>query len=356
LKYLYWLACRHEVKRRHRINFLTDYPSAKKLFYMTQEEMIMTGCFLPAEITVLRKAQNEKTLDRSWEQLKRRNIGFVGYGTEGYPKRLMQIPDPPVGIFYRGNLPEEGQPAAAVVGARMCTEYGRSVAAEIGKRFAKAGVAVISGMARGIDSASHAGALQGGGKTYAVLGCGCDVIYPKSSRALYENILADGGGILSEYVPGTQPLPYFFPERNRLISGLSDLLIVAEAKERSGSLITADCALEQGLDVYAVPGRIGDRSAAGCNRLIWQGASILYDLDAFFSDSGLSELGTRAAREALTGEERTVYDCLELQTKSFTRILEESGSDPVRLSQVLSNLKEYGLVREDYRNYFSRCL
>ena len=126
----------------------------------------------------------------------------------------------------------------------MCSEYGRSIATKLGKLLADKDVQVISGMALGIDSASHAGALQGKGSTFAVLGCGCDVCYPKNARNLYENIQSSGGGILSEYPPGTKPMPYRFPERNRIISALSDCLVVVEAKKKSGSLITADAALE----------------------------------------------------------------------------------------------------------------
>lgn len=245
--------------------------------------------------------------------------------------------------------------------AHVCApEYGRSIATKLGKLLADKDVQVISGMALGIDSASHAGALQGKGSTFAVLGCGCDVCYPKNARNLYENIQSSGGGILSEYPPGTEPMPYRFPERNRIISALSDCLVVVEAKKKSGSLITADAALEQGKDVYAVPGRFGDALSEGCNALIGQGAGIIYDLDIFLENLGyLPEKEaetTKIKNISLAKTEQLVYCCLDLHPKHINYIIEETGLDLLTVLRDLGNLKRYRLVQETFQNYFSKSI
>ena len=170
----------------------------------------------------------------------------VGRGQEGYPERLMPFADMPSRLFVRGALPADEQKTAAIVGARICTAYGKSQAAFFAQVLAANGVAVISGLACGIDAAAHEGALRGKGKTFAVLGCGVDICYPKQNYPLMRRMLENGGGVLSEFPPGAEPLPWHFPIRNRVISALADVVLVIEAKEKSGSLITADYALEQG--------------------------------------------------------------------------------------------------------------
>ena len=202
-------------------------------------------------------------------------IFTVGRGQEGYPERLMPFADMPSRLFVRGALPADEQKTAAIVGARICTAYGKSQAAFLAQVLAANGVAVISGLACGIDAAAHEGALRGKGKTFAVLGCGVDICYPKQNYPLMRRMLENGGGVLSEFPPGAEPLPWHFPIRNRVISALADVVLVIEAKEKSGSLITADYALEQGKTVFALPGRTTDATSRGCNRLIADGAAAL---------------------------------------------------------------------------------
>lgn len=171
-------------------------------------------------------------------------IFTVGRGQEGYPERLMPFADMPSRLFVRGALPADEQKTAAIVGARICTAYGKSQAAFFAQVLAANGVAVISGLACGIDAAAHEGTARKG-KTFAVLGCGVDICYPKQNYPLMRRMLENGGGVLSEFPPGAEPLPWHFPIRNRVISALADVVLVIEAKEKSGSLITADYALEQ---------------------------------------------------------------------------------------------------------------
>ena len=211
------------------------------------------------------------------------NIHYIRRNSDYFPLRFEGLSDVPQGLYCIGSLPDDNVPSVAVVGARSCSSYGRKTAFALGKFLAEHGVQVISGMAMGIDSSAQEGALAAGGKTFAVLGCGVDICYPRTSYAVYD-ALAVRGGIIAEVEPGTKPLAYNFPRRNRIISALSDIVIVVEAREKSGSLITVDCALEQGRTVYAVPGRLGDRLSDGCNYLIAQGAGILWSFEAVMEE------------------------------------------------------------------------
>ena len=200
-------------------------------------------------------------------------IRWIGRSARGFPRALAAIFDPPAGIFVRGDEQLELLDCAAValVGARSCSPYGAHVARAFGRELAAAGLVVVSGLARGIDGEAHCGALEAGGKTVAVLGCGIDRDYPAAHAELARRIAANGL-IVSEYAPGVEPAPWRFPARNRIIAGLTAATVVVEARERSGALITADLALEEGREVLAVPGEITSALSDGTNRLLRQGA------------------------------------------------------------------------------------
>lgn len=244
-----------------------------------------------------RACAHEAYLDRAVQELERRRIRYVWAGETDYPKRLRQIEDPPFGIYVRGRLPEEKKPSVGIVGARMASAYGRRAARFFAGRLAAAGIQIVSGMARGIDGIAGRSALEEGNASFAVLGGGVDICYPEENRDLYE-ALGERGGLISEYRPGVQPENRFFPPRNRLISGLSDLILVVEAKDRSGTLITVDRALEQGKDVWAVPGRIEDCCSSGCNRLIRQGAGIALSPELILEALGVQNGGRSAGAGA----------------------------------------------------------
>lgn len=210
-------------------------------------------------------------------------IRKITRGMAEYPARLREIPDPPACLYVKGRLPENDRPSVAVIGARDCSAYGRSVAMQLGAGLGAAGVQVVSGMARGIDGISQEAALDAGGTSFGVLGCGADICYPAQNRGLYEKLCAEGG-VLSEYEPGTPPRAWHFPPRNRIVSGLADAVVVVEARAGSGTLITVDMALEQGREVYAVPGRVTDGLSVGCNRLIRLGAGLLPDMEEFLEE------------------------------------------------------------------------
>ena len=258
------------------------------------------------------------------------NIHYIRRNSDYFPLRFEGLSDVPQGLYYIGSLPDDNIPSVAVVGARSCSSYGRKTAFALGKFLAEHGVQVISGMAMGIDSSAQEGALAAGGKTFAVLGCGVDICYPRTSYAVYD-ALAVRGGIIAEVEPGTKPLAYNFPRRNRIISALSDIVIVVEAREKSGSLITVDCALEQGRTVYAVPGRLGDRLSDGCNYLIAQGAGILWSFEAVMEElDGMAALRKpRARHKAVQSTQMT-----EPSPQGREYQLGEGSVPPIRFHQM----------------------
>jgi DNA processing protein len=200
-----------------------------------------------------------------------RGVTVLAYCDPGYPARLRDIPDPPPALFVRGRV--DNTPAVAVVGSRRATPYGRAAAGRLARDLSLAGLVVVSGMARGVDAAAHQAALEAGGVTVAVLGCGPDVVYPREHRRLADAIAA-GGALVSEFTPGTLPLPGHFPRRNRLISGLAAGVVVVEGAEDSGALVTADYALDQGREVFAVPGSIFSPRSGAPHLLLRQGAAL----------------------------------------------------------------------------------
>ena len=274
--YAYWLHAAMERDNKGIENLLREKGTAEKIYHMTEKELTLL-------LDEKRKARMMET-KRNWsireayERLRASGVVFYTKNHPDFPVKLREIPDCPYAIYVKGKLPEARKGTVAVVGARNCSAYGSYVARECGKALGRAGIQVISGMARGIDGISQKGALDAGGTTYAVLGSGVDVCYPESNRALYEEI-QERGGIISEYRPGMYPAARNFPPRNRIISGLSDIVLVIEAKEKSGTLITVDMALEQGREVFVLPGRITDSLSFGCNRLIKQGANIMLSIE-----------------------------------------------------------------------------
>ena len=252
LKYWVWLTALPGLSNRSRLLLLERYGSPEDVYYADAEELALTEGLTPGQAQLL----SDKSLtraDRILADCARGDIFLLTMQDAAYPARLRDIFDPPVLLYGKGSLPLFDEEAAiAVVGTRSCTPYGLRCAHRMGYELARQGAVVVSGMAKGIDGAAMRGALQAGGFTAAVLGGGVDVVYPAENRRLYEDIAATGV-LLSEYPPGTEPLPGHFPVRNRIISGLSLASLVVEAPVRSGALITAHAALDQGRDVFAVP-------------------------------------------------------------------------------------------------------
>lgn len=304
-----------------------------------------------------------------YERMLEKGIRFVTVGEEGYPRRLAEISNSPYGIYYVGRMPEEQGRSVAVIGARECSEYGRHMAKLFGEQLAEAGIQVVSGMARGIDGISQKAALGGGGYSLGVLGCGVDICYPRENKGLYEELI-DKGGVCSEYPPGIEPRALLFPRRNRIISALSDAVLVIEARERSGTLITVDMALDQGKEVYAVPGRATDLLSDGCNRLIRQGAGLItspQELLAELSGLGNQTLACHTKQPYrqqelifLEGRQKELVQMLDYQPQSVQVLqarYEEKYSIHMTIPELLHELLQLcvnGYAKQISGSYFMR--
>ena len=276
LKYWVWLAECRGVSNQARLALLRHFGSPEDVFYADTGEILLTEGITREQAKALEDHKLDKA-DKILADCQRLGLRILTIQDAEYPGRLQNIYDPPCLLYVKGRLPAIDETAAvAVVGTRDCTPYGVACAEKLGYGLASGGAVVVSGLAKGIDAAASRGALRAGGVTVGVVGNGLDVHYPYESRYLYEDIAA-AGVLLSEYPPGTEAAGSHFPARNRIISGLSLATLVVEAPERSGALITAETALEQGRDVFAVPGPIDAPTSVGCNRLIRDGAGLVSD-------------------------------------------------------------------------------
>ncbi len=298
------------------------------------------------------------------KKLRKMGIRFASIYADEFPEKLRNIPDPPFGIYYKGKLPDPNKPSVAIVGARLCSDYGRFMSREFGKGLALSQVQIISGMARGVDGISQKAAIEAGGSSFGVLGCSVDICYPEENRDVYDKICLEGG-LISEYHPGTEPKANLFPMRNRIISALSDIVLVVEARQKSGTQITVDQALEQGKEVLAIPGRVTDRLSDGCNFLISQGAGVALSvsdvLDRLWKTGDENELKISDDDENETKDdketdiddetedikvektvEEEIFDSIDIIPISASTIMERLHSKDIDLSipQLMSNLME----------------
>lgn len=266
---------------------------------------------------------------------------------------LATIPHPPKQVYVRGTI-AGSSPAVAIVGTRKPTPYGRAVTLELAEKLARRGIVIISGLALGVDGIAHQGALNVGGQTVAVLASGVDLITPTSHRQLAGQILAAGGAIISEYEPGTPPLAHQFLERNRLVSGLADAVIVTEASARSGTMNTVMHALEQGRDVYAVPGNITSLTSAGCNKLIEQGAAPIIDIDAFVDRFvPLENAPKQPLLLAQTTEEQAILDLIQSGITDGDELQKKSRLSASTYSTTMTMLELRGVIRPLGANHWS---
>lgn len=266
-------------------DFLLEYYGSAKAVYEADELQLssLEGILKKSSLSGLLEKKTLVDPVRDYEHFLSEGIRYVSRNNELFPKRLLNIPSPPIGLFYKGELPSHEMPIIAMVGSRSCSAYGKETSIRLAKELALNRVGVVSGMAMGIDGFAHRGALNGGFKTYAILGCGPDICYPNSNIDIYKRIPLSGA-VISEYYPGRQPFSANFPRRNRLISGLSDGVVVVEARKKSGTLITVDFALEQSRDVYVIPGRIDDVLSEGCNKLLRSGAKPVLEVEDIVED------------------------------------------------------------------------
>jgi DNA processing protein len=277
--------------------------------------------------------------------LSAKGFRFVGRSEPDFPQALRELHDPPPGLFLRGSAEPQllSEPAVAIVGARSCSSYGAQVARMLGRELAGAGLVVVSGMARGVDGEAHRGALEAGGATVAVLGCGVDRDYPAAHAHLARGI-CDTGLVLSEYAPGVEPAPWRFPARNRIIAGLALATVIVEARERSGALITADFALEEGREVFAVPGEITSTLSAGTNALLRVGAAPLTSPADVLEVLGLE---ARAPEQLDLGDEAaSVLAALSREPAGADELGRVTGLEAAVLAKALAELELAGAVAE----------
>jgi len=356
LKYWVWLSSLPDITPRRRILLLEHFGSPKNLWEASEKDL--------QEVSQIPKLCIYRILDKNLrersgkylDKLKGNKIRTITINDRSYPDILKSIYDPPAVLYVKGKF-YNNEKAIAVVGSRNATRYGLNMAEKLSYELAKCGLTVISGMARGIDSQAHCGALKAGGRTVAVLGCGLDTVYPSENEDLAKRILVSGA-IVSEYLPGMPPFSYNFPLRNRIISGLSLGVVVIEANEKSGSLITANLALEQGREVFAVPGNINNANSIGTNGLIKDGAKmvtsiedILEELDVSFeTGKTVLALPENAAADykfrGLECDEMTIVRVLQRGMLHVDLLSNYSGLSVQMVNAILVSLELKGLVEQ----------
>ena len=354
MKYEYWFANIKGLTNKEKIRIRGLVPLAKALFYIEETELKKLGVEEKFKKSILNSIKEWK-LEDEYKKLCEKKVKLITVYDSRYPEKLKNISSAPYALYAKGELPKSNVLSVAMVGARSCSAYGQAMAKEFSQYLAQAGVQIISGMALGIDGISQRSALACGGKSFGVLGCGADICYPPEHYSLYQQ-LESFGGIISEQPIGTKPFPSFFPARNRIISGLSDVVVVIEAKEKSGSLITADMALEQGRDVYALPGPITSILSKGCHNLIKQGAGILISPQEFLNELGVfhqHKIGKEVENKiVLETTENMVYSCLDFEPQNLDELLIKTTLELPVLIQSLICLEVKGYIKEIGKNYY----
>lgn len=357
----YWLNRIPGIGSVTAIELVKKLGSAKAVYLACENQL--KKLVSPKQLTALRNKPDFIKLQKEYTKVGEKKIQMVFWDEKAYPARLKTLKDAPFVLYYIGKLPKEEENTIAIIGARECSAYGSYVARAFAEKLAKENVSVVSGMARGIDGIAQEAALEAEGESYAVLGCGVDICYPARNRDLYER-LKKKGGIISPYPPGTAAVRTLFPYRNKIVAALSDAILVIEARQKSGTLITVDMALEQGKDVYAVPGRLTDRLSDGCNCLIRQGAGIALSPEDilkemhilqnrginFFPESEISQ------KEA---EKEEVLRYLDFTPKSIEEILEQiqAEGEEKSLQQLMLELVQLciaGKAKQTAGHYFYR--
>lgn len=359
--YEYWLSQIPYVGSATIQKLLNRYGTPEQIYRAPVAELAEDRLLTGRQLTSLersRSAQAFHKIDKDLELMKRQNIRLITSGSSEYPESLRYIANPPYSLFAKGNLPDPGRPCLAVVGGRTTSYAARSFAAKIGRELAEHGIGVVSGLARGIDVAAQQGVLSiPGGVTYGILGCGIDQCYPEENMEPYM-LMQQQGGVISEFAPGVRPVAANFPMRNRLISGLSQGILVIGARENSGSLITVSHALEEGKDIFVVPGNVWDPGFEASNRLLKEGAvpvtgiRDILDGMGIFVDEDISSTKDRIVKN-LTGEEARIYELLGLSPVHISQICEALQMSVPQVLQVIHGLLGRGIVREEGNHYYT---
>ena len=363
--YMLWLSSLLPQLGSRKLNdLLTRVGSAREIFTSSPSLLRSQTYLTDNALSAIIKNRDLNYIETILQDMESKKMAYLSRNHDRFPTLLASIPDPPIGIFYIGELPADATNKIAIIGSRRCSEYGLLTARLLAKPLAENSIVVVSGMAKGVDSMAHRGAIEGGGKTIAVLGSGADICYPAENRHLRDAII-ENGCVLSEYPPGRRPTAAFFPARNRIISGLSRAIIVAEAGKKSGTLITVDQATEQGRDVLAVPGNIVSPLSAGTNLLIREGAIPVTDYtDVLFAlglshkkdtanldnqyahGSGVSDKARNDVINSLAPEEKLVYDSLAYEPVSFDSLILSTKLASSTLHYLCTTLELKGLIKK----------
>lgn len=359
--YWFWLCSIKGINRKIIEILLRHLEHPREIYFLRERELesLLKEQLRTKKLEqVLFQFSRSLSLDsvkKEYEKLERAGILFFSCEDEMYPKKLRRIYDYPYGIYVKGKLPSEQKKAIAIVGARKSTTYGREMARVFARELAKNGIEIISGLARGIDANAHIGCIEGEGRTYGILGCGIDKIYPRENINLFVQ-MEKTGGIISEYGSGVEPLSHHFPFRNRIISGMADGVLVVEAAKKSGSLITAEQGLEQGREIFALPGRLMDSQSEGCNLLIQKGAKLVLNVSDILLDMGINcEKNLNMKKnliDALANREKLVYDCLSLEPKYIDDITRECRMTLQETMSILFMLELNGYIKQVIQNYY----
>ena len=369
-EYWFWLCSCEGIYSESISRLIAVYENPENIFRSDYKKLAEDALISKKLLLNLMREKKSGDFLRQLDKVKNEGMDFIYFGSEAFPEKLKIIPDHPWCLYVKGNLPDPAAPSCAIIGARACSEYGKKQAVEFSSALAGQGIQIISGMAAGIDSIAQKAAIDAGGATFAVLGGGADVIYPAENVGLYCEITATGGGIISEYPPKTAPLAWQFPHRNRIISGLSDKLIIIEARKRSGTLTTARHALDQGKDIYALPGRVTDPLSEGCNELIYDGAGIClnprYILNEFLWTGRMPKSGPdaetahssfprenpKAAAGTLKGN---ILSRLSFSPRTADEIAREAGISIEEAAIGLAELELEGLAKEVSKDFYIKA-
>jgi DNA processing protein len=359
LLYLLWLTrvegvgpVRQKELLRHFSSPLAVYNATRnrlrEIAFLTEPKLSDTN------IENILAARDLQPMENILAEAKKKNIQIITLNDDAYPSLLKEISDPPLILYVMGQLPDDDDPKVSIIGSRRCSEYGLTVARKLSEGLAGHHVTVVSGMARGIDSMAHKGALDAGGQTVAVLGCGTDICYPTENWGLRNRILT-GGCVLSEYPPTTPPMQSFFPARNRIISGLSAVTVVVEAAKQSGTLITVSQALDQGRDVMAVPGNVTSKLSEGVNELIKDGAGVVTDYEDILRLLHIPMLHIPKRKVPETGsvrqpelapDEKLVYDSIKFQPIYLDEISDKIDLEMQTIHYILTMLELKGCIEK----------
>ncbi len=330
---------------------IKHFCSAKQAWQADRRDLFLSNILNENNIDQLIAFRSNFDIHKFIVKLEQLGISISTYQDDNYPCLLKKTYQPPAVLYYCGQLPQTDR-IIAIVGSRNASDYGINCARFLARELAKRGIWVVSGGARGIDSAAHHGALETG-STVSVFGCGVDIFYPPENKNLFKKI-TDSGSLISEYPPGMTPKPYSFPARNRIISGMSQGVIIVEAAEKSGALITADQALEEGRDVFCVPGSIFSKTSKGTNRLIQQGAKLITSVEDICQDYGWQPQQDDISLN-LTIEEKKIYDKLELDhSLHLEEIIIQSKLPADKVCYILLQLELRGLILNQGGNNYLR--